>query len=138
MPSGYTLEPHTADIRIRLWAETLPELFAVALEALADILRPGGCRAAETLPVQQPVSVTAPDQTALLVDFLSEALLYSQIRKALFCRVHFHQLTEQEVRGVLQGRRVRGFVQDVKAVTYHEAEIRPCRGGYEAQLVVDV
>jgi SHS2 domain-containing protein len=36
------------------------------------------------------------------------------------------------------GYSVEGFQQDVKAVTYHEAQIRLSEQGYEAWLVLDV
>ncbi|MCS6966285.1 MAG: archease [Candidatus Kapabacteria bacterium] len=138
MTPGFALHPHTADIRMHVWAATLPELFQTALEALADILLPGGCHNARRLSLRRPVVLTALDATILLVDFLSQALLYSQVQKALFCRVRFRQLTETELRGTLYGIRVGEFIQDVKAVTYHEALVCRLPHRYEARLVLDV
>jgi|LJSS01.1.fsa_nt_gb SHS2 domain-containing protein len=138
MASGFELRPHTADIRVLLWAETFPELFQIAVVALAEVLLPQGCQHVRRYPLRRRVELTAPDRTALLVDFLSEVLLYSQIKKALCCRVRFRHITETELAGMLYGVRVEGFVQDVKAVTYHEAEIRHLPHGYEATLVLDV
>lgn len=137
MAFTYELRPHTADIRIALWADTFPELFQAALVALADILLPGECHGAR-LRLRRRVSLTAPDSTALLVDFLSQVLLESQIRKALFCRCRIHHLTETSLEGVLSGLRVEGFQQDVKAVTYHEAQVNRLSSGYNAWLVLDV
>lgn len=137
MAFGYELHPHTADIRISLWAETFPELFQAAVVALAEILFPQGCEG-QPLVVRRRVAVTAPDSTALLVDFLSEVLLYSQIRKALFCRFCPQSVQETFVEGKLRGCRVEGFQQDIKAVTYHEAEVYRLSQGYGARLIVDV
>lgn len=138
MKATFRLEPHTADIRLVLIAETLPELFQIAVIALADILLPGGCSAQKRLPLRRLIVREAPDMVTLLVDFLSEVLWHSQVRKALFCRAAIIRLTETQLEAQLFGTRVEGFIQDVKAVTYHEAEIRHYPAGYEARLVLDV
>jgi SHS2 domain-containing protein len=138
MGASFRLEPHTADIRLVLTAETLPELFQIAVIALAEILLPGECHARRRLPLRRSVAREAPDTTALLVDFLSDVLWHSQVGKALFCRVSLTQLTPRGLQAQLRGVRVERFMQDVKAVTYHEAEVRRHSDGYEARLVLDV
>ncbi len=137
MGFSYELRPHTADIRISLRADSFPELFQAAVAALADILLPEGCQG-KRLALHRRVALSAPDSTALLVDFLSEVLWQSQVRKALFCRFRVHSLAESTLQGVLSGIRVQGFQQDVKAITYHEARVDRLPSGYWASLVVDV
>ncbi len=139
MGADFRLEPHTADIRLVLRAETLPELFQVAVTALAEILVPEGCRQFTRLPLRRSIIQTAPDVVTLLVDFLSEVLWHSQVQKALFCRATLIRCAPTELEARIRGARVEGFVQDVKAVTYHEASVRHYRSGYyEARLVLDV
>jgi SHS2 domain-containing protein len=137
--AGFSLHPHTADIRLQVWAPTLQELFCVAAQGLAEVLVPEGCRRpAAPLRRWYRFAVHSPDETALLVDFLSMVLLASYLRRALFCRVRFLEFTPTSLRARLMGYSVEGFQQDVKAVTYHEAQIRLSKQGYEAWLVLDV
>ncbi|MEN3026995.1 MAG: archease [Chlorobiota bacterium] len=139
MAAGFELRPHTADIRLVLWAESLPELFAIALQGLAEVLLPQRCQQIGRLPLRRTLVIHEADSTALLIEFLGRVLLYSQIRKALFCRARFRGVTETDLDAVIYGAPVGGFQQDVKAVTYHEAEVRRLHTGqYTAHLVLDV
>jgi SHS2 domain-containing protein len=73
--AGFSLHPHTADIRLQVWAPTLQELFCIAAQGLAEVLVPEGCRRpAAPLRRWYRFAVHSPDETALLVDFLSMVL----------------------------------------------------------------
>jgi len=133
----YEILKHTADVRLKVEGETLERLFSDALKGMMKILktdipagRPG---------VKRQVSVNAPDKTALLVDFLNEILSLSQINKEIYPVIAFDELSETSLKGNLEGVGVDEFDEDIKAVTYHEAEVKMNNGGkWETMLVFDI
>jgi SHS2 domain-containing protein len=64
------------------------------------------------------------DTTCLLVDYLSDVLTLSYTEKAVFCAVNFHKLEETSLSARIYGRAVEGFDEEIKAVTYHGANVR--------------
>ncbi len=85
------------------------------------------------------IKIQSPDKTALLVDFLSEVLAQSQINKEIYADVKFLQFSETELKAEIYGVAVENFDEDIKAVTYHEADIKKNeKGEWETILVFDV
>lgn len=115
--------PHTADVRVRLEAGSQESLFRAALAAMNRLLKRAGCKKNGRYELDLPVLIEAKDATVLLVDFLSEALSAAYTEKAVYCRIHFEELTRTRLRATLSGRSVAAFDEDIKAVTYHEAEV---------------
>jgi SHS2 domain-containing protein len=59
--------------------------------------------------------------------------------KAVFCDVEVIQLTETSFEASVSGVNVEHFVEDLKAVTYHEAEVRQTDDGYwETMIIFDI
>jgi SHS2 domain-containing protein len=141
MNGAYELFDHTADLGVRVRAPDLPTLVRQAAEGLYATLgrvkvRAGAAAEAATL------EFTASEQAVLLRDFLDE-LLY---------RFERHSVRADGVEvEVFSDRRLRvraafapvdaaasSFEREVKAVTYHELEVRQTEGGYEAVFIVDI
>jgi len=133
----YTILEHTADVRLLVEGGTLAELFAEALRGMMEVMKPEGKGdAAET---QRRIHLESASRTALLVDFLNEALCLAQIHRELYATVTFQSISQTHLDVALQGRPAGSFGQDLKAVTYHEAEIREKAGGnLETMLVLDI
>lgn len=133
----YKFLPHTADVRLTVRGRSLEELFAEALRGMMEMVKP---RAKTEKPmVRRSVALRANDATALLVDFLNNALLLSTLNKEIYTRAAFRELTETSLRGELTGGKVGAFDKDVKAVTYHEAAVKQnARGEWETTLVLDI
>ena len=131
--------PHTADIRMRVTAPDLKRLYARAVEGMNGILKEGFCgRERGPASVETSFEVKGADPSILLVDFLSEVLSSSYADKCLFCRVKT-QLEENRVLARLQGTEVDGFDEEIKAVTYHEAQVRRKENGeWEALILFDI
>ena len=130
----YEVEEHTADIRLRLRAGTLEELFADGVRALMAVMKPSD---ADGKTSEVKIEVDAPDVTALLVDFLNEVLLRTQTRHESFEPESF-VLRENGVVARLHVRQAEGFEEDVKAVTYHEADVVNDGSSWATTLVLDV
>ena len=59
-----------------------------------------------------------------MIDFLSEALALTYIQKAVFCYAYFEVLNRNELAGDLYGRWFGKLENEIKAVTFHEAQLR--------------
>ena len=136
---SYKLIPHTADLRLYAKSDTLVGLFAAALEGMAEVLKNGGC-AARRVPIAfETISLTGQDATTLLIGFLSEVLTRSYLSHAIFCTVTFTQCTEKSLDATIHGVQSSTFDEDIKAVTYHEAEVKKnSEGVYEVVIVFDI
>jgi SHS2 domain-containing protein len=127
---------HTADIRIRVVAPTREELFREAVDALMEAMKPvAAARIARV--ARDDIAVESPDLTSLLVDFLGEVLLRCHTRRHSWSVVRI-SLTDQSADAELKGTPVEHFEEDVKAVTYHEADVRQTGDGWTTTLVLDV
>ncbi len=136
---SFKIIPHVADIRLLVEASSLDELFTVSLEGMNQILKKNFCKKKIETPEIHQIQVSSQDTTALLVDFLSEALTLSHIHGTVFCNVEFTRLTSDSLTASLIGAKVKGFDDDVKAVSYHEAEIeRNSLGNLQTNLVFDI
>lgn len=133
----YEFLPHTADIRMRVTAPALPELFRDALRGLMAVLQP---RTEGADRVQRTIAVESADRTALLVDFLNEALALALTNRESYEDVAIVELDAGRaiLRATLDGRRASGFGDDVKAVTYHEANLVHGAGGWQTLVVFDI
>lgn len=132
----YRFIDHTADIRLLIEATTYPELFEGALEGMKALMYP---EALHRLEVKQEISISAKDATSLLVDFLAEVLTLSQIQRAIFEKVEFSELTHTQLRATIFGQKVDFFEKDIKAVTYHEANVvQDTNGTYTTTIIFDI
>lgn len=132
----YEILPHTADLRVRACGPSLPDLFRNALRGMGSVLQPDAL--VEPPDTRRAVSMISPDTSALLVDFLSEALALAHIYREVYVDAQFDELSARTVRAVLFGVGVSGFAEDVKAVTYHAAEILRTEHGHEITIVYDI
>ncbi|MCF7799577.1 archease [Candidatus Babeliales bacterium] len=135
----YEIIPHTADIKLRLEASTIQELFEIALQAMSEIISENSCTKNKDYKLTEKFEINSIDQTALLIDFLSQILTYSQINNVVYCKVEFEKLTNQNLIATIFGNKTDKFDEDVKAVTYHEAEIvKNKNNNFQTFIVFDI
>lgn len=127
---------HTADVRIHVNAGSLRELFAHAVRALTEVMEPQASTSRNDAAFA--VKVDAADSTLLLVDFLNAALTASHIHRYAFTDVDFQWFEPTRLAATLIGQRVRGFAEDVKSVTYHEASVAREGEVWSVTLVLDI
>ena len=134
----YQFLPHTADIRMKIEAETLPLLFSAGVKGMSQILKEDQCHK-NHFEVQKVITVSSSDVTCLLIDFLSDVLTYCYTEKAVFCEVNFMEFSHQLLAAEVSGRSVDGFDEEIKAVTYHEAAVsQNNKGIWESIVVFDI
>lgn len=135
---SFELIEHTADVRLRVKADSLSELFKGALEGMNTLLAPRGCPCKDP-KIAEDFDLDSPDVTALLIDFLNEMLAFSHIHQALFCDITLEKLSQTTVTGQARGCPTDHFDEDIKAVTYHEAQVLMHDDGtYETMIVFDI
>ena len=130
----FAVAQHTADIRIEISAASPEDVFADGVRGLMEVMKPEVAGDAVTVTVE----VESPDLTALLVDFMNEILLRCHIRRQAF-EPESILLDENSVVARLRVTTVIRFEEDVKAVTYHEADVRRNDdGSWTTTIVLDV
>lgn len=133
----FELVHHIADVRLRVAAPTLEDLFRDSLRGMYAVMR--GETEAGAQAVRCAIAVEdSPDTTALLVDFLNDVLHRAHVAREMFTAVAFTRLDGTSVTAELSGFAPAAFEEDVKAVTYHEADVRREGEGWETMLVFDL
>lgn len=131
----YTFLPHTADVRIEVEAETEEELFRESLFALCEFVKAIGSGERR----EREVEVEAGNATDSLVDFLNEGLWRIHSYREVYDAVEFELCSNTHVKAVLRGHAFEEMQEDVKAVTYHEANVTlSMEGRWTTVLVLDI
>lgn len=132
----YQVLGHTADLRLKISARTKKELFKQALKGMMSILKE---KPKEKEKISKEIEIESFDLVSLLVDFLNEALYNVYANKAIFSAVEFEFFSENKLRATISGYKIEnGFDEDIKAVTYHEAEIKKIDENFTATLIFDI
>jgi SHS2 domain-containing protein len=135
---SYKLIPHVADVRLAVEGSSYEELFLAALEGMGNLIK-HSCCSSNKCNVQYDIQLSSGDVTSLLIDFLSAVLTQTHINQAVYCKVTFSELTEKTLKATIFGNKVNVFDEDIKAVTYHEANIRKNEhGNYSTVIVFDI
>ncbi|MBI5254264.1 archease [Candidatus Falkowbacteria bacterium] len=133
----YCFREHTADIRMNVEGKTLNELFGDALLGMIEIMTP--IKSRSTAIVKREIEIESADTTALLVDFLNEALAMMSTEHEAYTKVVFQALSERSLKAELEGYNIESFGEDIKAVTYHEANVKKNNDGqWTTTIVFDI
>jgi SHS2 domain-containing protein len=125
---------HTADWSLRVWAPDLENLFAEAGRGMYAL---AGARPAAGPRRQRAFEAVAPDAEALLVAFLSE-LVYAAEQEGLIFENFAVEIAGQRLKVEMDGAPLEAVNKMIKAVTYHNLQIRQTARGYEVEIVFDV
>ncbi len=138
MAGSFTFMDHTADRRLKVKGDDLESLFIEGVKGLAYLLQVD-MQKIHGASVKRTIDIEAPDTTSLLIDFLSEVLTYTHIDKSVYEKVQFEFLEPRHLKARIFGHRVEGFAEEVKAVTYHEAEVSQVENGtWESMVIFDI
>ncbi len=130
---------HAADVGLAAQADSLPELFVTAAVGLMQWIGP-----APGTPVTVLEDVTLEGTTLddLLVRWLQELLYLFQQRRAYWVEVPkieiSGRLLEATVLGSEWDEAAAFAFQEVKAVTYHQAQVVESGGGWRARVILDI
>ena len=133
----YKILEHTADVRMIVQADSLERLFSEAVFGMMKIIEPKADNNKEV--IQRTIALEAVDATALLIDFLNEVLLETHLHKEVYNEVIFKSLSEHSLEAKLSGFIAKSLGEDIKAVTYHKADVKKKKDGtWETMLIFDI
>lgn len=144
----YIILPHTADLRLKIFGKTKKELFFNAVRGMFLAIEPTYKKGAPE--VERLVRINSKDIDALLIDFLSEVLYLSDIHDEAYNKIKIKRLNnksrtflgkkvrDQEIEVIIFGKKVKGFREEIKAVTYHGAHIKKTKAGWEVEIIFDI
>lgn len=135
-------------IKLKIFGSSPKELFQNALQAMAFVQKPevleqttvgrliGVVRGHR---VSEDVSFESMDYNTLLVDFLGGVLSRSDNHNAVFLETKFKEFSELKAEGKIYGVKVGDFAKNIKAISFHEVEVKEVSPGkWESILVFDV
>ena len=135
----FELIEHPADVGIRVYGRDLAALFAHAALGLCSLITD-----TDTVLERETrsVEVGAPDRESLLVAWLSEVLWLIEAEDLLFARFTIESLSDTALAAIAHGEPAdpqrhpyRGVV---KAVTYHQLDLRRRAGTWSTNIIFDV
>lgn len=135
---GFEEIAHTADWALRVWADDLDGLFTEAARGMNAL---SGAKQAEGPQVKRTFTAEATDAESLLVTFLSELVYAAEQDQLTFTRFHvetFESSKMLNLRVEMEGGKIAALDKSIKAVTYHNLQIRQTGRGYEVEIVFDV
>ncbi|HET7711714.1 MAG TPA: archease [Thermoanaerobaculia bacterium] len=131
----FTVDEHTADVRVTLDSASPEELFSDALASLMFVL---GASTSGGEEAERRIEVESSNRTNLLIDFLNEVLGLAFVHGEMYHGMRLESLTEQLLVGTLFATEAT-LADEVKAVTYHEAEVKQQPDGrWSTTLVFDL
>ncbi len=139
---------NSPDIKLKIFGSSPKDIFKNALHSLGFIQKPeiveqsavgafiGRLRGKR---MSYDFSIESMDYNTLLVDFLSDVLLHSENQNAVFFEVKFKEFSENKITGRIYGLKADELKENVKAVIYHEVDIKQNESGqWESILALDV
>lgn len=134
-----TISDHTADVRLCIEGSDPQELFVAALDGMNQVIKKDFERTFETEALSFELKIESRDMTTLLIDFLSEVLTLSHIYKGVLTEATFRCLGDKQLDATVSGECVDSFDEDIKAVSYHEAEVEcDAEGIYRTTIILDI
>ncbi|GIW67471.1 MAG: archease [Candidatus Parcubacteria bacterium] len=116
--------PHTADIKIRVYGKNIEEIINNSLLALSSYLKPKLTKQ----KIERKIKLKA-ETAEDLIDFLSQVLARIHIDKAIF--IKFKQ-------GKIRGYKFSELSKDIKAITYHQTQLKKTNNRYIFDFIIDI
>lgn len=130
---------HTADVGLRVDAETAPELFSEAGRGFASLLveNPEAVAGREAVHID----IKAEDLPTLLHDWLSELLFIYSTRGLVLVEfdiaIHGTRLEAMAFGELFDPIKHLGYL-DIKAITYHQLILEQRAGSWHGQVIIDI
>jgi len=130
---------HTADIGLIVYGEDLKTLFENAGEAFFHLITD---LKKVRRRVEKRIEIRGEDLERLMVDWLSELLYLYDVENLLFKGFKVESVGEGGLKARVKGEPFQEGVHviktGVKAVTYHQIEVRKENGRWRAQIIFDL
>ena len=139
MKKRFEILDHTADIGVIVYGEDLRTLFENAGEAFFHLITD---LKKVKRRIEKRIDIGGESLDRLMVDWLSELLYLHDVESLLFKGFEVESVGEDGLRAIVKGEPFQEGVHviktEVKAVTYHQIEVRQETGGWRAQVILDL
>ena len=126
---------YTADVGIRAYGCDLRDLFVNAAYGMFSLISDLDGLFHTT---QHEVEIDSLDRESLLVDWLGELLYIHDTTSEILIDFDIEELTDTHLKGRAYGTHLAKPGLQIKAVTYHDLEIKEAEAGYSATVVFDI
>ncbi|MGA2518708.1 MAG: archease [Thermodesulfobacteriota bacterium] len=130
---------HTADIGVIVYGENLRALFENAGGAFFHLIT--DLRKVRRR-IEKRIDIGGESLDRLMVDWLSELLYLHDVENLLFKDFRVESVGEDGLRAIAKGEPFQEGVHviktEVKAVTYHQIEVRQEKGRWRARVIFDL
>jgi SHS2 domain-containing protein len=131
---------HTADVGMRVRANTLEDLLATAVRGMMHLMMPDAEEL--TASARYEVALEESEPALVLFDLLNEALYRFAVERFVVVTVGVDRRPDGSVRAELAGTRLAPDVApggcEVKAVTYHGLSAAQDDAGWTAEVIFDI
>ena len=127
---------HTADWAIRVRGADLAQLLSSAAYGMSSLLVDD--LDALAVDEERKITVEGFDRESVLVEWLSELAYLAERDGLVFRQFDVHTATPEVVRATVRGAHVAQMHKHIKAVTYHNLEVKESGAGLETEIVFDV
>lgn len=135
----YEQFPHTADIGLRIYGDSLDKLFENAAFAMFDTIAD---LEGLTTSLTQDIKVNASNYEELLISWLDELLYNFYTKQVIFSKFDIIELNDTGLRARAYGRPVGAnrnrLKTEIKAATYSDLKIEKFETGYKVEIIFDV
>ena len=135
----YELIDHTADFGIRVWGNSVINLFQNAAMALMDQLLEAGLSMEQQA---RQIKVEGDDLPDLMVNWLREILFLWVGEELLVRSVHIEALADSKLSARVQTEvfspQHHVIKTEIKAVTYHQIQVAAVGRQWEARIILDI
>lgn len=126
---------HTADLAIRVCANSLEDLFSTAAEAMFSLT----AQAVDTEPISiDDLELEGIDRETLLIEWLNELLYIHERDDVVIMDIEFKCLTNTALQASVRGVPVEEYYAHIKAATFHNLRIDTNKEGFCTAIVFDV
>jgi SHS2 domain-containing protein len=125
---------HTADVKIKVYGKNLKEIVNNSLLALKNFWKP---KLTKT-KIEKEIKIESNNEVNLLIDFLSEILAETYIEKAIFIKFEPQELVSYSLSGKIIGYEFTSLSKDIKAITYHQANLQKINHQYIFEFIIDI
>lgn len=128
---------HPADLKIRAFGKSLPELFTNIAQAVARQQKKKIDK--KNKGEWEEIQIESADLESLLVDWLGEILYRSEVNKKIYFDFEIMEFSENpyKIKARIKGAPVEAKNTDIKAVTYHDLEIKKVGDNWETIVIFD-
>ncbi len=133
-PNRYEELDHTADLSIRVWAEDFHALLVQSVQGMYHLMK---ITPQDNTSVEMAFLIAKSASETQLVDFLSEMLFLLEEEGQFFEHFDFRDL-DDGIKVIAKGSLVQRVEMLIKAVTFHDLNIREAEDGLTTVIVFDV